>query len=77
MIESLRRRGIGTSVHFIPLSMQPYYRRKYHFRKNDFPNAVKHFGSVISLPLYVDLRKPEIRYIAAVFKDIFARRRRG
>lgn len=52
LIEELRKRGIGTSVHFIPLHLHPYYRDKWGYRSGDFPVAEDYFDRCISLPLY-------------------------
>jgi dTDP-4-amino-4,6-dideoxygalactose transaminase len=38
-IDELRRKGIGTSVHFIPLHIHPYYRETYGYKPEDFPVA--------------------------------------
>lgn len=65
-IEELTRQGIGTSVHFIPLFMQSYYRRRLDLDRKAFPNAYKAFREVITLPLYPDLRDGEIDYVCDV-----------
>ncbi len=44
--------GIGTSVHFIPLHLHPYWRDTYGLRPEEFPNATQAFEQVVSLPLY-------------------------
>jgi dTDP-4-amino-4,6-dideoxygalactose transaminase len=51
-IEQMAAAGIGTSVHFIPLHLQPYWRDTYHLSPGDFPNATRAFETVVSLPLY-------------------------
>lgn len=51
-IEELKQLNIGTSVHFIPLHLHPYYREKYHYQPNDFPVAFREFEREISLPIY-------------------------
>jgi dTDP-4-amino-4,6-dideoxygalactose transaminase/lipopolysaccharide/colanic/teichoic acid biosynthesis glycosyltransferase len=52
LIEELKQRGIGTSVHFIPLHTHPYYRNRWRYRQGDFPVAEDYFDRCISLPLY-------------------------
>lgn len=52
LIEELKVRGIGTSVHFIPLHLHPYYRDKWGYRPGDFPVAEDYFDRCLSLPLY-------------------------
>ena len=50
-ITQLAERNIGSSVHFIPLHLHPFYRDKYHLRDEDFPVATAEFERMISLPL--------------------------
>lgn len=51
-IEEMKDRNIGTSVHFIPIHMHPYYQRKYKYQPEDFPTAYANFQRLVSLPLY-------------------------
>jgi dTDP-4-amino-4,6-dideoxygalactose transaminase len=51
LIEALRKRNIGTSVHFIPIHMHSYYRDRYHLRADQFPIATREFERMLSLPL--------------------------
>jgi dTDP-4-amino-4,6-dideoxygalactose transaminase len=51
-IEEMKERNIGTSVHFIPIHVHPYYRRKYGYQPEDFPVACFNFQRLVSLPLY-------------------------
>ena len=50
-IEELKERRIGTSVHFIPVHLHPYYRDKYGYGPEDFAVASREFRRIISLPL--------------------------
>ena len=52
MIEKLKERGIGTSVHFIPLHLHPYYRKTYGYRAEDFPVASREYERYLSLPIF-------------------------
>jgi perosamine synthetase len=66
-IEALKENGIGTSVHFIPLHLHPFYRETFGFSPGDFPNATKAFNSMISLPIYPKMNKQDTdRVIDAV-----------
>lgn len=51
-IEELKAWKIGTSVHFIPVHLHPYYRDKYHFQPTDFPVAFREYQRIVSIPLY-------------------------
>jgi dTDP-4-amino-4,6-dideoxygalactose transaminase len=50
-IEELRKRNIGTSVHFIPIHEHSYYRDRYRLKPQDFPIAQREFERMLSLPL--------------------------
>ncbi len=50
-VEELRKRNIGTSVHFIPVHEHSYYRDRYGLRPGDFPVAQREFERMLSLPL--------------------------
>ncbi len=66
-IEKLRERGIGTSVHFIPLHLMTYYRQAYGLEAGDFPRALECFQTCLSLPLYPSMTGTEVdRVIEAV-----------
>lgn len=52
IIHFLSERGIGTSVHFIPLHRQPYWRDSYGLQSALFPAAEEAYQSMLTLPLY-------------------------
>jgi dTDP-4-amino-4,6-dideoxygalactose transaminase len=47
--------GIKTQLHYMPLHLTTYYKTKYNFKVNDFPNALKHYQHILSIPIYSDL----------------------
>ncbi len=51
-IEELRARHIASSVHFIPIHLHPYYRKKYGYDPEDFPIAYREYQRIVSLPLH-------------------------
>ncbi len=61
----LRRRDIGTQVHYIPIHLQPYYRRHSGTRPGDFPNAEKYYEKALSLPMYPDLTDDDVTRVVA------------
>jgi perosamine synthetase len=68
-VEELKTLGIGTSVHFIPLHLHPYYQRDHGYKVGDFPHAEHAYSRSFSIPIYPDLRESEIeRTIAAVLE---------
>ncbi|MEO0133465.1 MAG: DegT/DnrJ/EryC1/StrS family aminotransferase, partial [candidate division WOR-3 bacterium] len=69
LIEFLKEKNIGISVHFIPLHLHPYYQKTYSLKKEDFPIANLLFSSCFSLPLYPELKKDELDYIIYSIKE--------
>lgn len=66
-IQELKENGIGTSVHFIPLHIHPYYRQKYGFEPGDFPVAFDEYKREVSLPIYSRMSDSDVsRVIEAV-----------
>lgn len=51
-ITRMSERRIGTSVHFIPLHRQPYWRETYRLSPGDFPRAEREYARAVSLPIY-------------------------
>lgn len=52
LVEKLSQAGIGSSVHFIPLHIMPYYAKRYKLQPGSFPNALGMFEESISLPIW-------------------------
>lgn len=75
-IEELKIRNIGTSVHFIPIHLHPYYKNKYGYKPNDFPVAYNNYLRMISLPLYPKLTDQEVYYIIDSVLEIVKKNRR-
>ena len=64
--DGLRAAGIAVNVHYIPVHLQPYYRRL-GFRPGDFPAAEAYYAGALSLPIYFDLTDElQDRVIAAL-----------
>jgi dTDP-4-amino-4,6-dideoxygalactose transaminase len=76
LIDKLSKAGVGTSVHFIPIFRQPYYRKTYSLRTGDFPNTDRLYKSVITLPLYPGITKSEVGEVVRRMKQIIAGRGR-
>jgi dTDP-4-amino-4,6-dideoxygalactose transaminase len=69
-VVELQKRGIGVSVHFIPLHTMTYYRDKYGLRPEDFPVAQKCFQSSISLPLSASLTDDDVERVISAVTEI-------
>jgi dTDP-4-amino-4,6-dideoxygalactose transaminase len=75
-IIEMKERGIGTSVHFIPIHHHPYYRETYGWAPGDFPNADEAFESMVSLPLYTRMTDSAVDRVATAVEEIVRSHRR-
>jgi len=71
-VAELRTRGIGTSVHFIPIHYHAFYREGFGFKRGDFPVAEDAYSRLISLPLFPGMRESDIDRVAGAIEDIVA-----
>jgi UDP-4-amino-4,6-dideoxy-N-acetyl-beta-L-altrosamine transaminase len=69
-VEKMAAKGIGYSVHFIPLHLHPFYRKEFHFKKGDFPNAEWVYQREVSLPLYPKMSEDDVWRVITAVKDI-------
>ncbi len=70
LVKELWKRNIGTSVHFIPLHLQPFYQEKHGYREGDFPVAEKVFRGILSLPLFPGMLKTDADDVLSALRDI-------
>jgi len=75
-IAALQERKIGTSVHFIPLHLQPYYHDAYGYRLGDLPVTESVYERIVSLPLYTQMTDDDVDYVAQAVCEIVTRHRR-
>ena len=69
-VAMMRSRNIGTSVHFIPLHLHPYYRSTYHYQPQDFPNASYAYERIVSLPIYPSMTNGDASDVIGAVRDI-------
>lgn len=75
-IEELKKRGIGSSVHFIPLHLHPYYRESYGYTAQDLPVASRVYPRLVSLPLYSRMSEADVDRVIEAVTDIVKEHRR-
>lgn len=63
LVEILRDRGVGTSVHCIPLHTMHFYQRQYGYRNGDFPVTEDVFSRCFSLPIYAAMSDEDVSYV--------------
>jgi dTDP-4-amino-4,6-dideoxygalactose transaminase len=75
-IELLKKANIGTSVHFIPLHLHPYYRETFGYCPEDFPAASAVFKRIISLPIYPALTETALQRVIETVRTLVKTHRR-
>ena len=76
MIDLLKEEGIGTSVHFIPLHLHPYYSHNYTYAYENFPVANQVFKRIISLPIYPKMTDADVQRVIEVVRRLIQEHRR-
>ena len=71
-IDKMTEAGIGTSVHYTPLHMHPYYRERFGYKPEDFPVAEKLFHQIVTLPLYPALSNEQITRICDTIRKLLS-----
>jgi dTDP-4-amino-4,6-dideoxygalactose transaminase len=69
-IEGLKQRGIGASVHWMPLHMQPYYRTTYNIEPGAFPVAASVWPRLVTLPLFPGMTPTEIEIVVDAISEM-------
>jgi dTDP-4-amino-4,6-dideoxygalactose transaminase len=71
-IERLFAAGIGCSVHYIPLHLQPYWRDRYGLSPTQFPHSQKAYERMVSLPLYTRMTDADVKRVVDAVRTALA-----
>ncbi len=66
----MKKEGIETGLHYIPLHLLSYYKSKYSLRVNDFPVALRTYQQVLSLPIYTSMSDKDVKFVCDKIKKI-------
>jgi dTDP-4-amino-4,6-dideoxygalactose transaminase len=72
LIEQLFAAGIGCSVHYIPLHLQPYWRDRYALRPEQFPHSQRTYERMLSLPIYTRMTDADVQRVVAAVRRALA-----
>ena len=65
----LHENGIGSQVLYIPVFLQPYYKRKYNYKPSEFPVSMKYYEQALSIPIFYSLTfKEQVKVIKKIKK---------
>jgi len=72
LIAHLFAAGIGCSVHYVPLHLQPYWRDRYALTPEQFPHSHRAYEQMLSLPLYTLMTDADVQRVVAAVRSAFA-----
>jgi perosamine synthetase len=75
VMAALRAAGVGTQVHYIPVHLQPWYRRTYGYGPEKCPVAERLYGRVLSLPLFPAMTDGDVAHVIAAVQALEPSRR--
>lgn len=70
IIKSMAKKGIQCSNYFYPIHLQPYYKKKFGFKKGDFPICEQISQRTIALPFYNNLKEEEIDFVVKTLGEL-------
>ncbi|MDR1509666.1 MAG: UDP-4-amino-4,6-dideoxy-N-acetyl-beta-L-altrosamine transaminase [Synergistaceae bacterium] len=71
LFSHLSENGIRPQVHYLPVSLHPYYKRRFGYKKGDFPEAERFYGRTLSLPLYPSMEDADVERVVSCVKSFF------
>jgi len=70
VFDEMRNNKIGVQVHYIPVYLQPYYK-KLGYKEGTCLKAEDFYKREISIPIYPSLKKTQTKYIVKKIFEIF------
>ncbi|WP_262694979.1 UDP-4-amino-4,6-dideoxy-N-acetyl-beta-L-altrosamine transaminase [Kordiimonas aquimaris] len=67
LMRYMLEQGVGSQVHYVPVSNQPYYRKLYG--KQDLPGTHRYYDRVLSLPIFPDMSEADVEKVVTVLSD--------
>lgn len=69
-LDSLQSRGIGVGVHYLSIPEHPFYRERFGWRPEDFPNATRIGRQTVSLPLSAKLTDGDVERVIGAIRSV-------
>jgi UDP-4-amino-4,6-dideoxy-N-acetyl-beta-L-altrosamine transaminase len=70
VMKELRHQGVGTQVLYIPVYLQPWYRKTYGYSVGKCPNAEAYYEKALSLPLYPEMTDSDVDSVIRRVKEL-------
>jgi len=66
--------GIGCSVHYVPLHLQPYWRDRYGLTPAMFPHSQRAYERMVSLPIYSRMSDGDVERVVGAAEQLLRAR---
>ncbi len=70
IFETLKAENIGVNVHYIPVYLQPYYKKRFGYHRGDFPKAENYYSRAITLPVFPKMTEKDINDVVKAVKKV-------
>ena len=70
LLKTFKKHDINLQIHYFPVHLQPFYRKKFKFKKNSYPKAEDFHTSTVSLPIFYALKDFQIYKIIKLLKRL-------
>lgn len=67
---ALKEQGVSTGLHYIPLHLLTYYKKKYKLKITTYGNALSTYGQILSLPIYPAMSDEDVEYVCNTIKKV-------
>ncbi|MEA3354251.1 MAG: DegT/DnrJ/EryC1/StrS aminotransferase family protein [Campylobacterota bacterium] len=67
---ALKEEGVSTGLHYIPLHLLTYYKKKYKLKITAYGNALSNYGQILSLPIYPSMSDDDVIYVCDTIKKV-------
>lgn len=74
-MEMLKAENIGCGIHFVSVHMQPYYRERFGYKPDAYPNAAWLSERILSLPLFPQMTETDVVDVACAIRKVISRTR--
>jgi UDP-4-amino-4,6-dideoxy-N-acetyl-beta-L-altrosamine transaminase len=67
----LAENGIRLQVHYLPVHLHPYYKKRFDYKRGDFPEAESFYEEAISLPIFPSMENSDVERVVDCIKNYF------
>ncbi|MBO6503819.1 MAG: UDP-4-amino-4,6-dideoxy-N-acetyl-beta-L-altrosamine transaminase [Kordiimonadaceae bacterium] len=68
LMKKLQSLGVGTQVHYVPVSSQPYYVERYG--RQDMPGAESYYAGILSLPIFPAMTSADVEHVVGTINSV-------